>query len=281
MIACFKEHGICIVIVSISLIIIITIILNAISFLNSEKANPRVSSLILLCNKKFMKDKEYICCNESIRFLPNNCFSDGKSLKRIDFMGDILSIETDAFSGCDNVEEINFYGKVCHYSAEAFSKLIKLKRIYFKELYVIYEKTFSNLENLKSITVKQGLQDIENDAFLGCGKLKSFKTENICLYCSNETKTAVVIPCCMHCLPSWTFAFCSNVETIIIPHNVIFIEPHCFLACEKLTEIQYADNLDKFKKIFPSFAVELPSTCVIKTSDNSTGKTIADIIGGK
>lgn len=245
------------------------------------KSAPKISSVKLLSNKNFLSDKEYICCDESITFLPDNYFLEGKKLKRIDFMGDILSIEENAFAECCNVEEINFYGKVNYYSKKAFKKLKNLKRIYFKELSIIYENTFSNLTELKSVTVKQGLQDIENGAFFGCGNLENFNTQNICLYYCNKTKDAVVIPNYKHCLPTWTFSFCSSVESITIHNNVIFIKPHCFSACDKLTVIQYTDTLENFKTIFPSFFVELKGACVIKTSDNQAGIKVEDIVAGK
>ena len=60
-----------------------------------------------LCCKKLLRDKEYICCDESIKELSSDCFAECKKLKRIDFKGDILYIDSSAFNGCENVEEIN------------------------------------------------------------------------------------------------------------------------------------------------------------------------------
>ena len=62
------------------------------------------------------------------------------------------------------------------------------------------------------------------------------------------------------------------METVEIHQNVIFVEPHCFSACNKLKEIQYAETLEKFKKIFPSFAVSL----TLQIGHHSICKVIID-----
>lgn len=268
--------------IALCVVLVLTIVICAVCncCCKKEKWNPRICNSELCC-KDLLKDKECICCDESIRALPNNCFSECKNLKRIDFKGDILYIDSSAFNGCENVEEINFYGKVQYYSDGAFQKLTKLKRIYFKELNIIYAKTFSNLINLKSITVEKNLREIEDDAFLNCNMLKSFNANEINVYWINKSNMAVVISQNIFVLKSWAFSFCDSIEKVVIHGNVIAIEPHCFSACQSLKEIIYCDSFENFKKIYPSYAIELSSDCLIKTADSPQGIKVEDSIKKK
>ena len=277
MLTCLKEHGVYIFIVCIAFLITFTIIANAITSLQKEKINPSISSLELL-NKKFLLGKEYICCDESIKVLPNKCFAECQKLKRIDFKGDILFIESDAFFGCVNVEEINFYGKVQYYSNSAFQKLTNLKRIYFKDLPVVYANAFANLTSLKSITIENNLREIEEGAFFNCHLLKNFKADGVKVYLTDESKRAVVISKNIDALKPWTFSFCDSIEKVVIHENVIAIDPHCFSACKKIEGIVYFGTIENFKKIYPSFAIELSSDCLIKTADNLQGVMVGDLI---
>lgn len=231
-----------------------------------------------LCCKKLLRDKEYICCDESIKELSSDCFAECKKLERIDFKGDILYIDSSAFNGCENVEEINFYGKVQYYSDGAFQKLTNLKRIYFKDLNIIYAKTFSNLTNLKSITIEKNLHEIEENAFFNCSMLKNFNANEINVYWIDKSNEAVVISQNIFVLKSWAFSFCDSIEKVVIHGNVIAIEPHCFSACQNLKETLYYDSFEKFKEIYPLYAVELPSDCLIKTTDNPQGVKVEDSI---
>jgi len=274
----FKCHSVTIFIIS-CIVLLVIIIIGALCscYEKKEVYNAKICNSELYC-KKLLMNKQYICCDESIKALSNDYFSECKNLKRIDFKGDILFIDSSAFKGCESVEEINFYGKVQYYSDGAFQKLTNLKRISFKDLTIIYAKTFSNLTYLKSITVEKGLREIEEGAFLNCSMLKNFNANEINVYWIDKSNVAVVISQNIHLLRSWTFSFCASIEKVVIHGNIVAIEPHCFSACKSLKEIIYCDSFKNFKKVYPLFDIELPGDCLIKTTDNPRGIKVKDSI---
>lgn len=277
----FKCHSVTIFIIS-CIVLLVIIIIGSLCSCYEEKEiyDAKICNFELYC-KKILTNKEYIYCDETITYLPNNCFSECKKLKRIDFKGDILYIDSSAFNGCENVEEINFYGKVQYYSDGAFQKLTKLKRIYFKDLNIIYARTFSNLTNLKSITIEKNLHEVEDGAFFNCSMLKNFSANEINVCWIDKSNVAVVISQNIFVLKSWAFSFCDSIEKVVIHGNVIAIEPHCFSACQSLKEIIYCDSFENFKKIYPSYAIELSSDCLIKTTDSPQGIKVEDSIKKK
>ncbi len=274
----FKCHSVAIFIISCILLLVIIIVGSLCNcYEKKEIYDAKICNSELYC-KKILTNKEYVCCDETVNVLSNERFAECKNLKRIDFKGDILYIDSSAFNGCENVEEINFYGKVQYYSDGAFQKLAKLKRIYFKDLDIIYAKTFSNLTNLKSITIEKNLREVEDDAFLNCDMLKNFNANEINVHLTDESKRAAVVSQNIYVLKSWTFSFCDSIEKVVIYGNVIAIEPHCFSACKGLKEIVYCGSFEKFKEVYPLYAIELLSDCLIKTTDNPQGVNVKDSI---
>ena len=303
---CFlRNYGVCIFIGAIVCLIILTIIANTYCCSKKEKSDPQINRAEL-CHKNCLKEKEYICCNESISVIPDECFKDCETLKRIDFKGDISYLGGKAFCGCKNLEEINFFGKLDYYNEKTFSKLNNLKRIYFNELKNVYGKTFFNLSNLESVTISNGLQEIGDEAFANCTNLKMLRlpipfpiikhnalksSSNLSiiygedysvqcgkiLFWSNDSIHTIVIPKSITALSTWMFACCNNLNTVIIHDDVAKIETHCFSACSNLKEIQYDGDFERFKEIYPTFYLELPRECLLKTTSFLDGKKIKDL----
>ncbi|MBP5601702.1 MAG: leucine-rich repeat domain-containing protein [Treponema sp.] len=252
-----------------------------------------------------MTEKDYLCIGENINVIPDSCFKGLKTLKRIDFKGDISYLGKNAFFECENLEEINFYGKLDYYDSEVFKNLEKLKRIYFQDIKIIQQNTFAKLSSLEYITIKSGLELIEDGAFENCENLKilrlplpaptiedkyiidsdfvefihsNYHTINFgkMIFWNNSCIESLIIPYDCKELSEWMFACCSNLEYIEIPDSVSKINKHCFSACQYIKEINYYGTISNFASIYPTYKLELNADCVIKTSDCPNGKTVSE-----
>lgn len=137
------------------------------------------------------------------------------------------------------------------------------------------------MTNLKSITIEKNLHEVEDGTFFNCSMLKNFNANEINVCWIDKSNVAVVISQNIFVLKSWAFSFCDSIEKVVIHGNVIAIEPHCFSACKSLKEIIYCDSFENFKKIYPSYAIELSSDCLIKTTDSPQGIKVEDSIKKK
>ncbi len=286
--------------------IVIIILCNSLPSCIRVKNNPSINATQCCFNKNLM-GKEYLCIDESVDVIPDECFKGLEKLKRIDFKGDISYLGRNAFSECVELEEINFYGKLNYYSPEVFKIVDKLKRIYFQDITIIQQNSFAELSNLEYVTIKSGLELIEDGAFKNCENLKSLRiplptpviedkyvndsvlvefiysdyhTINFgkMVFWNNSCIKSLIIPDNCKILSDWMFTFCSNLEYVEIPDSVSKINKHCFSACLNIKEINYLGDFSNFASIYPTYKVELNKECIIRTSDCPNGKTVSEWI---
>lgn len=305
----FKNCGIPCFIVCMILLIVIFLICYSTASCKKEKFNP-ILTASKLYDKKNLTGKKYLCINENVNVIPDECFKGLEELKRIDFKGDISYLGKNAFSGCKNLEEINFYGKLDYYDSDVFKKLENIKRVDFQDVKIIKQNSFAELPCLEYVTIKQGLELIEDGAFKNCKKMKLLKIpiplptmENDCIddsvsiefiypnyhkitcgqmvFWNNNSIKSLIIPDNLKILSEWMFAFCSNLEYVEIPNSVSKINEYCFCACRNIKEIKFGSDSNTFFSVYPSYKEELPYECRIKTSDCPEGKTVTEWINEK
>ncbi len=128
------------------------------------------------------------------------------------------------------------------------------------------EGAFNKCENLKSITVPEGVTRIEKELFYNCSNLKSVKLPEsisfIGYYAFGECTnlTSVNIPENVKEMDQGVFFACESLKNIQLPTNLKCIPIRTFLACKNLEEIEIPEsvveigmcafyNCDKIKKI--------------------------------
>lgn len=173
-----------------------------------------------------------------------------ESLKLINIPNSVVRIGESAFEGCVklNIVNINDDCKLENIARSAFSNCSMLESINLPNgVTTINENTFSNCANLSSINIPNNIQEIDYTAFNGC-PLKHNRYENG-LYLGNEEnpylvftglesenitrvsiseQTRIILDC----------AFInSNLQSIIIPDNVISIGDRVFNGCNNLNSV--------------------------------------------
>ena len=116
----------------------------------------------------------------------------------------VIKIGKDAFAGCLNLHQVIIPDNVIEIKEGAFDE-----------------------SGLKSITVPEGIRNLEKSVFAVCEKLETVKLPN-------SLKT----------IGDFTFEFCSKLKTIIIPNNVCRIGDYAFRDCQELKSVIMPDGLE-------------------------------------
>lgn len=181
------------------------------------------------------------------------------------------SIGDYAFTDCA-LTQVTIPNKVASIGSYAFAG-VKLESIVIpKNVKVIKEHAFENAEDLMSLTLEEGIEEINDCAFKGCIRLESvtipstlttpIKRHEIgmfsgCSSLSNVTvKSKDLLDCAftncvslktvtltdaVHNICDHAFANCYGLESIVIPKNMEEIRQNAFVNCTSLSSITFAD----------------------------------------
>ena len=87
-------------------------------------------------------------------------------------------------------------------------------------------KAFENCTSLESVTLKEGISNIESNAFYGCTSLKS-----------------ITIPSSVISIESGAFRSCKNLTNVVISEGVTKIGDDAFIGCNSLSNITIPDSV--------------------------------------
>lgn len=180
-------------------------------------------------------------------------FSACKNLTSFDYSVCSPSIGDKVFAGCTNLKTVIMPQSIRSMGAEVFSNCTSLSSVQFpasvtgiKELPA---RTFYRCFALTAVSLPQGLTSIGQEAFFDCVELKTvtlpdsmriigtrafalcLKLKNVDLGKGVQKLGESAFECCQN-----------NLVTIAIPASVTEIGNFCFKDCEKLTELQFADE---------------------------------------
>ena len=156
--------------------------------------------------------------------------------------GNVISIASEAFSGCDQLRSIEIPGSVQKTAPYSLSSCRNLTHITIQEgadrivklencrslvsvtipdsIKVIEENTFSDCRNLKNIIIPDSIVTIRKNAFRNCRKLKN-----------------ITIPDSVKAIENYAFINCSSLKSIIIPNDGIYIWKDAFYGCSNLDTV--------------------------------------------
>ena len=108
--------------------------------------------------------------------------------------------------------------------------------------------TFTNCNNLQSVTIPSSMTAIGNDAFNTCRSIKS-----------------VTIPNSVTSIGDWAFVDCNSLTNITIPNSVTTIGDHAFTRCSSLTSIKIPNSVtrieeDAFAECTSLESIEIPNS---------------------
>lgn len=108
---------------------------------------------------------------------PSYSFEKCTSLKEINIKEEAI-IMSGAFKCCSNVRIINGEANIYGLDSYAFSGCSKLKSFKFYNLMNIPSECFSNCKDLKTVTLINGISEIDNRAFFNCLNLENINLPN-------------------------------------------------------------------------------------------------------
>lgn len=157
----------------------------------------------------------------STLIIPKGCVRVGEyafwgcmELKRVIIPKSVKVIERSAFDGCKYATIVlrKCKGEFEWIGSFAFNECRDVK----EELEIVGD---SECE-LREVTIPEGCEWIESEAFWGCRELEK-----------------VVIPRSVKEIGDHTFAYCKNLKEAVIPESVEYIGEGAFKGCEKATII--------------------------------------------
>ena len=165
-------------------------------------------------------------------FVYNNCFSECKRLKTVNFDSNLVSIGRYVFEKCESLEEIVFPENLQFISDHAFTDCKNLKRVKFNSrINKIYQYAFENCESLTELEIPDTVSIFGACAFLNCTSLKKI---NIPIACKE--------------LNSNLFGGCTSLTHIKLHNQIHTINVSAFLG-SGVKLITYAGTKEQFKTI--------------------------------
>ena len=178
-----------------------------------------------------------IVIGENVRGIGENAFKNCHNLTSITIPANVKSIGNGAFAGCTSLKDLCIedgdtplslgYGRYLSYSTgDGLFYSCPLENIYLgRDLeYETGDKygysPFKGQKKLKTLTIGNGITNIEDNTFWGCAAL-----------------TDIVISNSVTNIGDYVFEYCSELTSITIGHNVESIGDYAFEGCKKLTDV--------------------------------------------
>lgn len=151
----------------------------------------------------------------------------------------ILSIGSYAFTGCANLTKIIIPESVTKIDGYAFHMCVNLKELYLpKNINELGRNIAAGCSSLIDIMVD------ENNSNYTSKDGVVFTKDETTLVCLPSGRTEYIIPETTTTIADSAFSN-SNLQSIIIPENIIEIKDNAFIACRSLTKVVLPSSITK------------------------------------
>ena len=200
---------------------------------------------------------------EGVTIIGGSAFSGCSSLSSIVIPEGVTTIGGSAFSKCSSLTSIEMPKSLSRVMNSAFSGCTNLKEVHIKDLASWCEIDFSSSSNplyyggdlyingtlIENLTIPEEITGIGNNAFVGCGSLKSVVFSDgverintgVFRNCVNLTK--VEFSESISYIGGFAFYGCTGLTNIAIPDSVTSIGGSAFYGCTGLTNIVISNSV--------------------------------------
>ena len=213
-----------------------------------------------------------VVIEEGIMSIGSNAFSGCSKLTSIEIPSSVTSIGDSAFKGCSSLTNIEIPSSVTSIGDGAFRGCSKLTSIEIpSSVTSIGYGAFSGCSSLTSIEIPSSVTSIGDSAFSGCSKLTSIEIPSSVTSigyrafegCSKLT--SIEIPSSVTSIGDYVFFRCSGLTNIEIPSSVTSIGDSAFRECSKLTSIEIPSSVTSigssaFYRCSSLTSIEIPSS---------------------
>lgn len=190
---------------------------------------------------------EYVSLPKNISTFGMSCFSGCSSLKNITLPLSITTVPSTAFAYCYSLTKAVVPGNVITVKSSSFTNCYLLDNILLSEgIQTIEEQAFYYCYKLRNVIIPSTVTSVGHRLFQQCYGLETveFKSSNVTVGISlfngcNNLKSVNFSSNMSVSLDSLTrmFTDCCNLESVIIPNSIIYVEDYAFYHCSKLEHI--------------------------------------------
>ena len=172
---------------------------------------------------------------DGITSIGNDAFSDCESLVSAELAEGITSIGDGAFTGCYDLEKINIPNSVTSIGYDAFDSCWTLPSLELPSGLSKLESSAVSFTAIKELTVPHGVKVV--DSYLAA---------------YNDNLTTVTLEEGVEEIWHRAFWGCEKLNNITIPRSVKKIEGEAFLECTSLKSVTISKNCNVASNVFPS-----------------------------
>lgn len=175
--------------------------------------------------------------------ISGSAFSGCQNLQTVSLAQGVDAIPAYAFYGCKSLKTVSIPNTVKSIGESAFEESSIESVVIPGSVVTIGESAFYNCYKLTSVTICDGVKNIEEGAFCGCGGLQSITIPGSVEYITEDS-----FSCCYELMyveflegvkyiDDYAFGYCNAIETIIIPSTIKSIDVDSFIECNSVSHI--------------------------------------------
>ena len=186
---------------------------------------------------------------EGLRAIGWDAFKGCSGLSELSFPNTLERIESSAFEACTSLTKINLPASLKELGGGAFSGCSSLKEAVLPESITTIWKQFDGCKSLERVVIPGKIKEVYEGSFENCPSLKAFvspsaSADGRCLIVEGELVAFAPAGLSSYSVPEGVvsigkeaFAFCKELERIILPSTLQKIGMGSFSDCESLQEV--------------------------------------------